>query len=132
MLSVFFCLLLRIWLTKSFCIVLPTAMTGLVTRSFRAYGWVCAQKPYELMFLVITATMAMMTMTGETHLAPVAEHSGGGGVDRVVMAALRCGATLYTYHQIRLLHRQGSPHILGKQRTACTGSTYQVITHPCM
>ena len=106
-------------------------MSALVTRWFRAYGWVCAQKPWEVMFLVITATVAIITMPGDSTTTPPPGGDEGsvyqGGMDSVVMTALRCGATLYTYHQMRLLHRQGSPHILGEclfGSPSSSGGTY--------
>ncbi|XP_047736866.1 3-hydroxy-3-methylglutaryl-coenzyme A reductase-like isoform X2 [Hyalella azteca] len=98
-------------------------MSGLVTRWCRAHGELCAQRPWEVMFLLSTATVVIMTQPHahehqSCHAATKASAGGGGGAEYEgvhvwVMTALRCGAMLYTYHQFRLLHRQGSSHVLG-------------------
>lgn len=99
-------------------------MGGLLRRSFRAHGELCAHKPWEVMFFVVTATVAMVTAgdwgadpapcSGEECPAPPSPVPPQyQGVDVVVMTALRCGAMLYTYHQFRLLNRLGSKYILG-------------------
>ncbi|KAF2368953.1 Hydroxymethylglutaryl-CoA reductase eukaryotic/archaeal type [Trinorchestia longiramus] len=97
-----------------------SAMSGLVARWCRAHGELCAQKPWEVMFLLITATVAVMTQPDSSAPShqPCHAHKASGsanydGVDVWVMTAMRCGAMLYTYHQFRVLHRQGSKHILG-------------------
>ncbi|KAK8395425.1 hypothetical protein O3P69_006222 [Scylla paramamosain] len=87
---------------------------GVTWRTFWAHGALCAGHPWEVIFSVITSTIAMISfadwykMPGQPRTPQEYQ-----GLDVVVMTVLRCSALLYTYHQFRTLHRLGSKYILG-------------------
>ncbi|XP_063878280.1 3-hydroxy-3-methylglutaryl-coenzyme A reductase-like isoform X2 [Scylla paramamosain] len=91
-----------------------TSRGGVTWRTFWAHGALCAGHPWEVIFSVITSTIAMISfadwykMPGQPRTPQEYQ-----GLDVVVMTVLRCSALLYTYHQFRTLHRLGSKYILG-------------------
>ncbi|KAK8729133.1 hypothetical protein OTU49_008642 [Cherax quadricarinatus] len=74
----------------------------------------CAVHPWEVMFSIITTTVAMISLADwyKTPSLPRTPQEYQG-LDVVVMTVLRCSALLYTYHQFRNLHRIGSKYIVG-------------------
>ena len=96
------------------------AMSNLVTRSFRVHGYLTVDNPWEVIFLVTTATLVLATSgnglvgDGSTTESPSAVSDDYQNIGAAVMTVLRCAAMLYTYHQLRLLQRQNSAMLLGK------------------
>lgn len=74
----------------------------------------CAAHPWEVIFSVITTTVAMISLV-DWYKDPSLPRTPQEyqGLDVVVMTILRCSALLYTYHQFRKLHRIGSKYIVG-------------------
>lgn len=87
---------------------------GVTWRTFWAHGALCAAHPWEVIFSVITTTVAMISFA-DWYKMPAQPRTPQEyqGLDVVVMTVLRCSALLYTYHQFRTLHRLGSKYILG-------------------
>ncbi|XP_042216552.1 3-hydroxy-3-methylglutaryl-coenzyme A reductase-like isoform X2 [Homarus americanus] len=88
--------------------------SGVTWRTFWAHGRMCAGRPWEVIFSVITTTVAMISLA-DWYKAPSLPRTPQEyqGLDVVVMTILRCSALLYTYHQFRNLHRIGSKYIVG-------------------
>ncbi|XP_071541636.1 3-hydroxy-3-methylglutaryl-coenzyme A reductase isoform X1 [Panulirus ornatus] len=87
---------------------------GMTWRTFWAHGRMCAAHPWEVIFSVITTTVAMISLV-DWYKDPSLPRTPQEyqGLDVVVMTILRCSALLYTYHQFRKLHRIGSKYIVG-------------------
>nr|XP_045613504.1 3-hydroxy-3-methylglutaryl-coenzyme A reductase-like isoform X2 [Procambarus clarkii] len=87
---------------------------GVTWRTFWAHGRMCAAHPWEVIFSIITTTVAMISLADwyKTPSLPRTPQEYQG-LDVVVMTVLRCSALLYTYHQFRNLHRIGSKYIVG-------------------
>ncbi|XP_037796115.1 3-hydroxy-3-methylglutaryl-coenzyme A reductase-like [Penaeus monodon] len=90
------------------------ARGGVAWRAFWSHGRLCAARPWEVIFSVITTTVAMISLA-DLYKAPRQPRTPQEyqGLDVVVMTILRCSALLYTYHQFRTLHRIGSKYIVG-------------------
>ncbi|KAK4304019.1 hypothetical protein Pmani_024012 [Petrolisthes manimaculis] len=88
--------------------------SGVTWRTFWAHGAMCASRPWEVIFSVITSTVAMISLA-DWYKTPALPRTPQEyqGVDVVVMTILRCSALLYTYHQFRKLHHIGSKYIIG-------------------
>lgn len=87
---------------------------GIGGRAFWSHGKMCASHPWEVIFSVITTTVAMISFA-DWYKIPSLPRTPQEyqGLDVIVMTMLRCSALLYTYHQFRNLHRIGSKYILG-------------------
>ncbi|XP_068245699.1 3-hydroxy-3-methylglutaryl-coenzyme A reductase-like isoform X3 [Palaemon carinicauda] len=87
---------------------------GMWGRAFWSHGKMCAAHPWEVIFSVITTTVAMISFA-DWYKNPSLPRTPQEyqGLDVVVMTIIRCSALLYTYHQFRKLHKIGSKYILG-------------------
>ena len=86
---------------------------GLLADVFGGYGRFCAQHPWQVIFLVLTSTICIISQG--MHLN---RHPSGHFVvkpqalDIVLMTAVRAVAVLYSYHRLRSLHRSHSRFVL--------------------
>ena len=86
---------------------------GLLADVFGRYGRFCAQHPWQVIFLVLTSTICIISQGMHLNRYP----SGGFSVkpqalDIVLMTAVRAIAVLYSYHRLRSLHRSHSRFVL--------------------
>ncbi|RXG51386.1 3-hydroxy-3-methylglutaryl-coenzyme A reductase [Armadillidium vulgare] len=87
-------------------------MKSAAARAFRTHGSLCASHPCEVLFIIITLTLIMISFV-DWHKDPKPSnvHPDYHGIDIIFMTAIRCGALLYTYHQFQILSRLGSKYL---------------------
>lgn len=92
---------------------------GLLAQAFRDYGCFCAQHPWQVILLVLTSTICIISQgmhLNNSH-PPLHHHqstaaSRAQALDIVLMTAVRAVAVLYSYHRLRSLHRSHSRFVL--------------------
>lgn len=88
---------------------------GFLAETFRKYGLFCAQHPWQVIFLVMTSTISIISSQGMHTLNRTRESVGSPqpqALDIVLMTTVRAIAVLYSYHRLRSLHRSHSRFVL--------------------
>ncbi|KAK4017974.1 3-hydroxy-3-methylglutaryl-coenzyme A reductase [Daphnia magna] len=86
---------------------------GFLAGIFRNYGLFCAQHPWQVIFLVLTSTVAIISSQGMHTLNRARDSLGSPQpLDIVLMTTVRAVAVLYSYHRLRSLHRSHSRFVL--------------------
>ncbi|CAG0882035.1 unnamed protein product [Darwinula stevensoni] len=82
--------------------------------AFRRHGEICSQHPWEVIMVLVTATLSMMFAAESEQNARFPETAlEYAGADAVIMTAIRCVAVLYSYQQYRTIQKSGSKYLLG-------------------
>ena len=90
---------------------------GLLAEAFRGYGRFCAQHPWQVIFLVLTSTVSIISSQG-MHKLNHSESDASSNptqpqvLDIILMTTVRAVAVLYSYHRLRSLHRSHSRFVL--------------------
>jgi len=86
---------------------------GVLNEGFRAYGLFCAQHPWQVIFVVLTSTVCIisegMHLNGNPSETPSSQPQA---LDIVLMTLVRAVAVLYSYQRLRSLHRSHSRIVL--------------------
>jgi hydroxymethylglutaryl-CoA reductase (NADPH) len=86
---------------------------GFLAEIFKSYGLFCAQHPWQVIFLVLTSTVAIISSQGMHTLNRARDSLGSPQpLDIVLMTTVRAVAVLYSYHRLRSLHRSHSKFVL--------------------
>lgn len=87
---------------------------GFLAEIFRNYGLFCAQHPWQVIFLVLTSTVGIISSQDMHNLNRRGSHGSPQpqALDIVLMTAVRAVAVLYSYHRLRSLHRSHSRFVL--------------------
>ncbi|EFX81008.1 protein HMG coenzyme A reductase-like protein [Daphnia pulex] len=86
---------------------------GFLAEIFKSYGLFCAQHPWQVIFLVLTSTVAIISSQGMHTLNRARDSLGSPQpLDIVLMTTVRAVAVLYSYHRLRSLHRSHSRFVL--------------------
>lgn len=86
---------------------------GMLNEPFRAYGLFCAQHPWQVIFVVLTSTVCIISEG--MHLNKSASEplsTQPQALDIVLMTLVRAVAVLYSYQRLRSLHRSHSRIVL--------------------
>ena len=79
------------------------------------YGFFCAQHPWQVIFLVLTSTVGIISSQGMHTLNRTRGSLGSPqpqALDIILMTTVRAVAVLYSYHRLRSLHRSHSRFVL--------------------
>ena len=94
---------------------------GLLSDVFRAHGHFCARHPWEVIFVVLTATICFISKGmhhGPEWLQPSNSSSQNinsqQALDIILMTIVRVFVVLYSYQRLRQLHRSHSRFVLSK------------------
>lgn len=96
---------------------------GMLGELFRAHGRFCAHHPWEVIFIVLTATVCFISkgMHDEpdwtAHPRVVSTKVRPEALDIVLMSLVRAVAVLYSYHRLRSLHRSHTRFVLSESLT---------------
>ena len=86
---------------------------GLLADVFGGYGRFCAQHPWQVIFLVLTSTICIISQGMHLNRHPPGHFTvHPQALDIVLMTAVRAVAVLYSYHRLRSLHRSHSRFVL--------------------
>ena len=88
---------------------------GFLAEIFRNYGLFCAQHPWQVIFLVLTSTVGIISSQGMHTLNRTRGSLGSPqpqALDIILMTTVRAVAVLYSYHRLRSLHRSHSRFVL--------------------
>lgn len=86
---------------------------GVLNEVFRAYGLLCAQHPWQVIFVVLTSTVCIISEgmhLNKNASGPVTSQTQA--LDIVLMTLVRAVAVLYSYQRLRSLHRSHSRIVL--------------------
>ena len=107
---------------------------GFLNEVFRTHGRFCARHPWEVIFVVLTSTVCIISKgmhhssSGNTSQEKIQPQA----LDIILMTLVRSVAVLYSYHRLRSLHRSHSRFVLGTCKNAlliCASFKHVTLVH---